>query len=110
MKEFAPPAPRDEVAHTLSGDFQAAFRVCRPPVTIGVTQRGKQLIAIAVEGESYAVVQQAGPWRKSGQWWSQANWCREEWDVLLSDRVSEKICRIAHDPSSPCWYLVGTYD
>jgi protein ImuB len=110
MKDFAPPAPRDEVSPTFGGNLPTAFRVCRPPLAIGVTMRSNQPTAIIVEGESFPIVMQAGPWRRSGEWWSQANWRREEWDVLLSDRASEKICRIAHDPSSHCWYLAGTYD
>jgi protein ImuB len=110
MKSFAPPAPQDGASPKIEGNLPTAFRVCRPPLAIGVTMRDHQPTAITVGGESFAVVMQAGPWRRSGQWWSQTNWCREEWDVLLSERASEKICRIAHDPGSHCWYLAGTYD
>ena len=110
MRSFAPPPPRDEASpHTVAAR-QTAFRVCRPPLAIGVTLRANQPVVITIDGQSLSVVQKAGPWRRSGEWWSQANWCREEWDVLVSDRNSQKICRIAHDPSSHCWYLAGAYD
>jgi protein ImuB len=110
MRGFAPPPLRDDPVPSVETNPPAAFRVCRPPQAIGVTLRSKQPIAITLEGESFTVVTRAGPWRRSGEWWSQTNWCREEWDVLLSGREAQRVCRIAHDPSSPCWYLMGAYD
>jgi protein ImuB len=110
MGDFAPRAPQDRASPDTAGNVPMAFRVCRPPLPIGVSTRGNVPLAISVEGSSFAVVMRAGPWRRSGEWWSLANWCREEWDVVLSDNVSEKICRIAHDPKSQCWYLAGDYD
>ena len=110
MRDFAPPVAQDQASPHSTESVPMAFRVCRPPLVIGVSTRGNVPIAISVEGSSFAVVMRAGPWRRSGEWWSLANWCREEWDVVLSDKVSEKICRIAHDPKSQCWYLAGAYD
>jgi protein ImuB len=110
MRSFAPPPQRNGLIPEVIANRPAAFRVCRPPLSIGTTLRGNQPIGISIERESFTVIMRAGPWRRSGEWWSNANWCREEWDVLLSDQVTQKICRIAHDPGSHCWYLVGTYD
>jgi protein ImuB len=110
MREFAPPPMRDEAVLSIETNPAAAFRVCRPPLAIGVTLRTNQPVAITVEGQSFAIVTRAGPWRRSGEWWSQTNWCREEWDVVLSDRTTQRICRIAYDPNSRCWYLAGAYD
>ncbi len=86
------------------------LRVCRPPLAIRVLLTGGKLATIVMEGELFVVEQQAGPWRKTGEWWSQKDWSREEWDVVLSDKRSSVTCLIAHDPSSGCWYLQGTYD
>lgn len=110
MRSFAPPPHRNEILPEVAANLPAAFRVCRPPLAIGTTLRGNQPVSISIEREPFTVIMRAGPWRRSGEWWSQTNWCREEWDVLLSDQATQKICRIAHDPSSHCWYLVGTYD
>ncbi|MBB6144406.1 protein ImuB [Silvibacterium bohemicum] len=110
MRRFAPPPQRNGLIPEVAANLPAAFRVCRPPLAIGTTLHGNQPVAVSIDRESFDVVTRAGPWRRSGEWWSQANWCREEWDVLLSDKATQKVCRIAHDPSSHCWYLVGTYD
>lgn len=110
MKGFAPPPLRGDEVLDARSDLPAAFRVCRPPLAIGVTLRAGQPVAITIEGQSFAVAMHAGPWRKDGEWWSHTKWCREEWDVLLPDKAAQKVCRIARDPSSHCWYLAGAYD
>jgi protein ImuB len=53
-----------------------------------------------------AVVQAAGPWRSSGNWWG-ASWDRDEWDVALA---SGTICRIFQDRTTAGWFLEAIYD
>jgi protein ImuB len=108
MIPFAPPPP----AKGENGSFSVptALRVYRPPQAVGVALAGETPCRVCWDGLKYAVREIAGPWRVSGQWWSEANWCREEWDVRLATDNAERICRIAFDPRSRCWYMQGTYD
>jgi protein ImuB len=53
------------------------------------------------------VVQLAGPWRTSGDWWDCDEWARDEWDVELSDGG---IYRIYRDLKSSLWFIEGAYD
>ncbi len=108
MVPFAPPAPKKSEPSSLS--VATALRIFRPPQTVGVTLAGKAPARVFWEGQRYSVRELAGPWRVSGQWWSEANWCREEWDVRLAAESAERVCRIAYDPRSRCWYVQGTYD
>jgi protein ImuB len=108
MIPFAPPSPMKCEKPSLS--VPTALRVCRPPQAIGVVLRGTAPTRVFWEGQRYAVREIAGPWRVSGQWWSEANWCREEWDVRLATDRAERVCRMAFDPRSRCWYVQGTYD
>lgn len=108
MVPFAPPPPKRSGLSSLS--VATALRVCRPPQTIGVTLVGNAPVRVFWEGQRYTVREIAGPWRVSGQWWSESNWCREEWDVRLVAESAERVCRIAYDPRSRCWYVQGTYD
>ena len=108
MVPFAPPPPKRSEPSSLS--VATALRVCRPPQTVGVTLAGNAPVRVFWEGQRYTVREIAGPWRVSGQWWSGANWCREEWDVRLAAESAERVCRIAFDPRSRCWYVQGTYD
>ena len=105
---FAPPPPKRSEQPALA--VATALRVCRPPQTIGVVFTGSVPARVFWDGQRYGVREIAGPWRVSGQWWSEANWCREEWDVRLVTESAERVCRIAFDPRSRCWYVQGTYD
>jgi protein ImuB len=108
MTSFSPPSPK--LLQKSSASTPAALRIYRPPQPIGVSLNGSLPIQVFWNGQRYVVAEVAGPWRRSGQWWSESNWSREEWDVRLACGRAEQICRIARDPSSNCWYVQGTYD
>jgi protein ImuB len=108
MIPFCPLAPK--LKEEQSASPPAALRVCRPPQAIGVALNGTSPAQVYWNGQRYIVVKIAGPWRLSGQWWSELNWSREEWDVRLADGNRRQTCRIARDPHSKCWYMQGTYD
>jgi protein ImuB len=108
MSQFTPVSPA--MATTTAESAKTVLRVCRPPRVIRVDYSENAPRCIWMDGERFIATQHAGPWRKSGEWWSHDNWCREEWDVALADAKSERLCRIAHDPASGAWYLQGTYD
>ena len=59
--------------------------------------------AAAVRG---AVVDRAGPWRASGDWWDVA-WSREEWDVALA---AGGLYRIFRDRLRDEWFVEGELD
>jgi protein ImuB len=46
-----------------------------------------------------------GPWRVSGEWWTERPWAQDEWDVELADGT---LGRLAHDGAQ--WWLEGLYD
>ncbi|MBM3774022.1 MAG: hypothetical protein FJW37_02570 [Acidobacteria bacterium] len=53
------------------------------------------------------VVQAAGPWRTSGDWWTADPWARDQWDVALADG---SLYRIFRDLASERWFLEASYD
>jgi protein ImuB len=108
MNPFSSPSPKP--LQQYSASTPAALRIYRPPQPIGVSLNGSLPIQVFWNGRRYIVAELAGPWRLSGQWWSESNWNREEWDVRLACGRTEQTCRIARDPSSNCWYVQGTYD
>ncbi|HEY5055251.1 MAG TPA: DNA polymerase Y family protein [Acidobacteriaceae bacterium] len=108
MVAFEPPPPRRSERLPLSTPI--ALRISRPPLMVGVALTNHAPARVVWAGSAYVVREAAGPVRVSGQWWSEANWCREEWDVRLNNGAAERLCRIAFDPRSRCWYLQGTYD
>jgi protein ImuB len=87
--------------------LRLAIRVFRPALYARVRVAGivpKQVIAAGVEGE---VVESAGPWRTSGDWWTETPWARDEWDVELNDGA---LYRIYCESKTREWYVHAVYD
>jgi len=64
--------------------------------------RPSQLSAAGIGGQ---IVQAAGPWRASGDWWSGAAWSREDWDVALTDGALYRLCFLRRE-----WLVDASYD
>jgi protein ImuB len=87
----------------------SALRMMRPPLAVHIGMSGPSPAMLVLDGKRLAVQTYSGPWRTSGAWWSNADWCREEWDVVLKE-TQQRCLRLAYDPGANCWYLVGIYD
>jgi protein ImuB len=87
----------------------SVLRILRPPRAIRMEMSIARLDAFFLEGQKFVVRKDAGPWKASGAWWTYPDWAREEWDVALGGQ-DKKCCRVARDPASNCWYLIGIYD
>ena len=82
-----------------------AFRYFRPPLAARVTLHAGLPQHILSDRISGVVIQAAGPWRTSGEWWAETAWDRDEWDVLLQDRAIYRLYQAANR-----WFLDGSYD
>ena len=105
------------------------LRRFRVPVAVRVrVQKGRPVRVMASRVPGGEVVHWAGPWRTSGQWWTDASvapaatenvrellirdtsaapWDRDEWDVSLADGG---VYRIFHDRRVDRWFLEGMVD
>ena len=100
------------------------LRRFRVPVAVRVgVRKGRPARVMAPRGSDGEVVHCAGPWRTSGQWWTEApglpaappltrsggasSWDRDEWDVSLTDGG---VYRIFHDRRVDRWFLEGMVD
>jgi protein ImuB len=100
---FAPgPASRAPFAPTS----RLALRAFRPPLPARVLLRDNAPAEVAFAGARGAVVERAGPWRASGDWWDDA-WSREEWDVALG---CGGLYRIFLDRMRGEWFVEGELD
>jgi protein ImuB len=87
----------------------SALRMVRPPRAVHIVMSGPSPAMLMLDGKRLAVETYSGPWRTSGAWWSNTDWCREEWDVVLQE-AQQRCLRLAYDPGANCWYLIGIYD
>jgi protein ImuB len=62
------------------------FRYFRPPLEARVT--AERLWTRMFQGK---ILQIAGPWRSSGDWWQPDQWNRDEYDLALSDGALYRI-------------------
>ena len=106
----------------------AALRRCRQPVPARVTLASGRPARVTTDRRGFAggaVLQCAGPWRTSGNWWAgEAGraggagtpiqpvppvqpWDREEWDVALGDGA---VYRIFRDHATEGWFIDAIVD
>jgi protein ImuB len=84
---------------------QLALRLFRPALRAQVTLATHGPSYIAAQNIRGKVIDLAGPWRTSGDWWTLDPWLRDEWDLALSDGA---LYRIYCEPRG--WFVEGSYD
>jgi protein ImuB len=80
------------------------FRFFRPPLAATVSLDRNRPTHIAALGIHGKVLNAAGPWRTSGDWWTSTIWNRDEWDIALSNGSLYRIYRDSQ------WFVEGSYD
>jgi len=103
MSSFGPGAPAAVPPPTSP---RAAMRVFRPPLPAHVSLVDGEPAFVSAAAVRGAVVDRAGPWRASGDWWDVA-WSREEWDVALR---GGGVYRIFRDRMRDAWFVEGEMD
>jgi len=90
------------------------FRMFRPPLrAIVEAQQGwpTQISAWGKQRSVYGkVVNLAGPWRTTGDWWRVDQWTRDEWDVTLERSGQHRLYRIYRELKTDSWFVEGNYD
>jgi len=82
-----------------------ALRLFRPPLATRVVLASSQPDFVSAQGIHGKVLEFAGPWRASGDWWTDEPWQRDEWDIALSDGG---LYRLYCGPRG--WFIEGSYD
>ena len=90
------------------------FRRFRPPLrAIVEAQQGwpTQISAWSKQRSVYGrVVDLAGPWRTTGDWWRADGWARDEWDVKLERLGQQTLYRVYRELKTENWFVEGNYD
>jgi len=93
-----------------SGNLKSAIRRFRLPVPARVVVQEGRPIRVSVDRTGFssgAIVEAAGPWRTSGEWWQQDSWDRDEWDAAMPDGT---VYRLAVERSVGQWFVEGILD
>jgi len=85
---------------------RAGMRLLSTPKASTIETQAGRLLAVYIKGKRYAVVNQRGPWRLSGGWWSRG-FERLYYDVETSKHQS---ILVFYDLQESTWYLQGVFD
>ncbi len=83
-----------------------ALRYCRPPIPATVELASHRPAHIAASCITGKILNAAGPWRTSGDWWTTQPWNRDEWDITLTNGA---LYRVYREPDQH-WFVEGSYD
>ncbi|HYV09335.1 MAG TPA: hypothetical protein VE980_00280 [Pyrinomonadaceae bacterium] len=90
------------------------FRRFRPPLRAIVEVKQGWPTQISAWGKQRSVygkvVDLAGPWRTTGDWWRDNGWARDEWDVTLERLGRQTLYRVYRELKTENWFVEGNYD
>jgi protein ImuB len=104
---------------------RSAMRRFRPAIAALVDLKNAGPVSVTFLNQTRKVVGLAGPWRSSGDWWSESLWTRDEWDVTLTSKPSQPsqaasssissnpetaVYRLYRDLQTQKWFVEGVYD
>jgi len=102
---------RETTAQAGAVKAAAALRRLRPPVLLNMRLRGKAPGAFYFQEKRFEVADAYGPWRRSGEWWTETVWSREVWDVRAAAQSGETLlCAVVQDLLQKRWHLEALYD
>jgi protein ImuB len=95
----APPQPR------------ASMRQLRPPEPTSVTLQDSRPGMFFFRERRYTVEQAYGPWLTEGDWWNQALWGSEQWDLVARAQNGTMLCCcMMRDLMQNQWQMAALYD
>jgi protein ImuB len=93
-----------------SSSPKLAMRRYRPPLRANVLTHSGEPVRVSFLNVRGEVTACAGPWRTSGEWWSNDGWSRDEWDVAVQQKNGLALYRMSRDLESDSWFVEARYD
>lgn len=84
-----------------------AKRRLRPSEPILVILQARRPVAFVFCDQRYSVIRAYGPWRTSGDWWSDTQWKSEQWDIVAK---AETILCCVMIRDGHRWLMAALYD
>jgi protein ImuB len=87
------------------------LRLLRPSEQTTVELQQGRPREVYFRSRRYTVETVYGPWLNGGDWWNEAIWGNEQWDITGKTADSAFLaCRLAHDFVQNDWRVAGLYD
>jgi protein ImuB len=95
----------------VAATSRLCLRLLRPAEHITVKMEGGRPREVYFRSRRYTLEGVYGPWLSGGDWWNEAIWGNEQWDVAGRAIDSAFLaCRIARDFIQNEWRVAGLYD
>ncbi len=101
---------RQDAGGRKSNGCKLAMRRFRPPLRANVLTHAGEPVRVSFLNVRGEVTACAGPWRTSGEWWSNDGWSRDVWDVAVQQKNGLALYRMYRDLSSESWFVEARYD
>jgi protein ImuB len=107
LGRFAPPTPAHGTASAPHSDAaRLVLRALRPAKAVEVLCLGGRPQFVRGEQICARVISYAGPWRRTGEWWSEHWFARDYYELALADGG---VYRAFRELNSERWYIDGVY-
>jgi protein ImuB len=111
MAKFEPLTVSDSKPSSRSKSLTVALRLFEPPKKASIRVRSDVPLQLSFDGRNGLVINHSPPWLSSGQWWTDGEWSRKEWDVELQfPDGTIGYYRIFIDLFTNQCFLEGSYD
>jgi protein ImuB len=111
MAKFEPVAVSGSKSPSRTWSPRVALRLFEPAKKASIRVRSDVPLQLSFDGKRGEVVHHSAPWLSSGEWWTETEWNRKEWDVQLQFADgSIADYRIFVDLRTNQCFLEGSYD
>lgn len=107
MHAFSPVQNSFPSSIPCSDKLRLCLRRFRPPHAAQVQLEKCRPVYVTAPSAKGHIAASRGPWRTSGDWWSEDRWNRDRWDVALDSGV---LFRLYREIDSTRWFVEGSYD
>lgn len=99
------------MSEPLSLQPHACVRQVRPPLPMSVLRENGRPRSFLFRNQRCLVEQEYGPWLKGGEWWNEAVWGHEHWDLVARTQDNTLLfLSVVHDLMQDQWQAVALYD
>jgi protein ImuB len=111
MGKFEPAKVSDSQSPSRVPSPKIALRLFEPARRASIRIRSDVPLQLSFDGKHGDVIKHSPPWLSSGEWWTEADWNRKEWDVQLqfADGAIADY-RISIDLHTNQGFVEGSYD
>jgi protein ImuB len=104
--------PTAYTSSSSASQTRSVLRKQRSVEDIYVTVQDDRPKAFVFRQVRYTIRQTYGPWLVSGDWWSQASWRIEQWDLVASAQEGGDLlcCCVNHDLAQDRWQIAALHD